>query len=173
MGCKCCTHKTNYFRRYDEKSQFYQVQHDRPLLNEHVPMFTHLWFYQKSLTDPFKVKLTWNSQKKRKLAIPREQNYLAWLMKNNKTVFSKRIMLNSLAGCLTELCTSDFYWILFSFRLSLTFWLRYQLLTFFQAASQILLLRHFQNNYQIWLYKLNLMCEEVSYQIINIYFSCQ
>ena len=33
---------------------------------------------------------------------------------------------------------------------------------------KILLLRYSQNNYQIWLYKLNLMCEEISYQIINI-----
>ena len=32
---------------------------------------------------------------------------------------------------------------------------------------KILLLRYSQNNYQIWLYKLNLMCEELSYQIIN------
>ena len=32
---------------------------------------------------------------------------------------------------------------------------------------KILLLRHFQNNYQFWLYKLNLMCEELSYQIIT------
>ena len=31
----------------------------------------------------------------------------------------------------------------------------------------ILLLRHSQKNYQMWLYKLNLMCEGLSYQIIN------
>ena len=33
--------------------------------------------------------------------------------------------------------------------------------------TKILLLRHSQNNYQMWLYKLSLMCEELSYQIIN------
>ena len=33
--------------------------------------------------------------------------------------------------------------------------------------TKILLLRHSQNNYQMWLYKLNLMCEEFFYQIIN------
>ena len=32
---------------------------------------------------------------------------------------------------------------------------------------KILQLRHSQNNYQIWLHKLNLMCEELHYQIIN------
>ena len=32
---------------------------------------------------------------------------------------------------------------------------------------KILLLRHSQNNYQIWLCKLNLMCGELSCQIIN------
>ena len=32
---------------------------------------------------------------------------------------------------------------------------------------KILLHRHSQNNYQIWLYKVNLMCEELSYQIIH------
>ena len=36
------------------------------------------------------------------------------------TLFPQK-MLESLAGCLTELCTSDFYWIFFSFRLSLIF----------------------------------------------------
>ena len=30
-----------------------------------------------------------------------------------------------------------------------------------------LLLRHPQNNYRMWLYQLNLMCEELSYQITN------
>ena len=34
---------------------------------------------------------TWNSQEKIKLAIPCEQNYVAWLFKNRKTVFSKLI----------------------------------------------------------------------------------
>ena len=34
-------------------------------------------------------------------------------------------------------------------------------------ADQILLLRHSQNNYQMWLNKLSLMCEELSHQIIN------
>ena len=33
---------------------------------------------------------------------------------------------------------------------------------------KIPLLRYSQNNYQIWLFKLNLMCEELSYQTINI-----
>ena len=32
---------------------------------------------------------------------------------------------------------------------------------------EILLLRHSSKNYQIWLYKLNLMCEELPYQLIN------
>ena len=32
---------------------------------------------------------TWNSHEKIKSAIPREQNYAAWLVKNGKTVFSK------------------------------------------------------------------------------------
>ena len=36
---------------------------------------------------------------------------------------------------------------------------------------KIVLLRYSQSNYQIWLYKLNLMCDELSYQIK--YFSCQ
>ena len=35
------------------------------------------------------------------------------------------------------------------------------------SPTKILLLRHSQNNYQMWLYKLNLMCEGLSYQIIN------
>ena len=30
-------------------------------------------------------------------------------------------------------------------------------------TTNILLLRHSQNNYQMWLYKLSLMCEELSY----------
>ena len=33
---------------------------------------------------------------------------------------------------------------------------------------KIPLLRYSQNNYQIWLFKLNVMCEELSYQTINI-----
>ena len=33
---------------------------------------------------------------------------------------------------------------------------------------KIILLRYSRSNYQIWLYKLNLMCQELSYQIINI-----
>ena len=45
-------------------------------------------------------------------------------------------MLESLDGCLTELCASDFYWIFFSFRLSLIFYLRYQFSAFFQAVFQ-------------------------------------
>ena len=38
-------------------------------------------------------------------------------------------------------------------------------------AMKIVLLRYSQNNYQIWLYRLNLMCDELSYQIK--YFSYQ
>ena len=34
-------------------------------------------------------KAIWNSWEKIKLAIPREQDYVAWLVKNEKTVFSK------------------------------------------------------------------------------------
>ena len=45
-------------------------------------------------------------------------------------------ILESLAGCLTELCASDFYWMFFSFRLSLIFQLRYHFPAFFQAAFQ-------------------------------------
>ena len=33
---------------------------------------------------------------------------------------------------------------------------------------KILLLRYSQNNYQTWLYKLNLICDELFYQITNI-----
>ena len=33
---------------------------------------------------------------------------------------------------------------------------------------KIHLLRYSQNKYQIWLHKLNLMCEELFFQIINI-----
>ena len=40
---------------------------------------------------------------------------------------------------------------------------------FFDILASLSISRGFsQNNYQIWLYKLNLMCEELSYQIINI-----
>ena len=40
---------------------------------------------------------------------------------------------------------------------------------FFDILASLSISRgFFQNNYQIWLYKLNLMCEELSYQIINI-----
>ena len=35
-------------------------------------------------------------------------------------------------------------------------------------SMKILLLRYPQNNYQIWIYKLNLMREELCYQIISI-----
>ena len=45
-------------------------------------------------------------------------------------------MLDSLAGCLSELRASDFYLIFFSFRLSLIFYLRYQFPAFFQAVFQ-------------------------------------
>ena len=36
-------------------------------------------------------------------------------------LFVKSRMLDSLAGCLTGICASNFYWIFFSFRLSLIF----------------------------------------------------
>ena len=66
------------------------------------------------------------------------------------------------------------FWFLLNFLLfplSFICYPRYQFPTFFQAAFQadkILLLRYSKNNYPIWLYNLNLMCEEISYQIINI-----
>ena len=53
---------------------------------------------------------------------------------NIKEVWPK--ILESLAGCLTELCTSDFYWIFSSFQRPLIFSLRYQFPTFFQTAFQ-------------------------------------
>ena len=82
-------------------------------------------------------------------------------------------MLESLARCLTELYASDFYWIFFSFRLSLIFYLCYQFPAFLKRCfrpMKILLLRYSQNKYQLYncLYKLNLMREKLSYQIINI-----
>ena len=36
------------------------------------------------------------------------------------------------------------------------------------GRMKILQLRYSQNNYQIWLHKLNLICGELSYQIISI-----
>ena len=33
--------------------------------------------------------------------------------------------------------------------------------------TKILLVRHSRNNYQLWLYELNLMCEELSYEVID------
>ena len=53
-------------------------------------IFTPLWFDKKSLTDlSIQGIAMWNSQEKIKSAIPHEQNYAAWLVKNGKTVFSK------------------------------------------------------------------------------------
>ena len=46
----------------------------------------------------------------------------------------------------------------------------YQFLAFFQMffkSPKILQFRNSQNNYQIRPYKLNLMCEKLSYQFIN------
>ena len=80
-------------------------------------------------------------------------------------------MLDSLFGCLRELCASDFHWIFFSFWLSLIFSFAINFPRFFKRhfrPMKIFLLRYSQNNYQIWLYKLKLMCEELSYQIISI-----
>ena len=72
-------------------------------------------------------------------------------------------ILESLNGCLTELCASDFYWIFFSsFAISFP---RFSKGLF--KPMNILQLRHSQNNWQVWLDKLNLMWEELSYQIIN------
>ena len=80
-------------------------------------------------------------------------------------------MLKSLAGCLTELSASDFYWIFFFIS------------TFFDILALLSISRVFSSDfsgrrksycldiprtiYQMWLYKLNLMCEGLSYQIIN------
>ena len=60
-------------------------------------------------------KLTAASTKKWKLA-----NH-GLKSRNNEVGIIKPRMLESLAECLTELCASDFYWIFFSFRLSLIF----------------------------------------------------
>ena len=43
----------------------------------------------KNLWQSIQGIATWNSREKIKSAIPREQNYVAWLVKNGKTVFSK------------------------------------------------------------------------------------
>ena len=78
--------------------------------------------------------------------------------------------LENLAGWVTELCTFDFYWILnFGFLWYSSFVINF--LRFFKRyfwPTKILLLRYSQNNYQICLYKLNLMCKEFCYEIINI-----
>ena len=79
-------------------------------------------------------------------------------------------ILQRLAVCLTELSASDFYWMFFSFRLSWYFSFIINFPRFFKRLfrpTKILLLRHSQNSYQMLLYKLNLMCEELFYQIIN------
>ena len=82
-------------------------------------------------------------------------------------------MLESLAGCLTELCAPDFYWIFFSFRLFIfsysSFFIDFpRFYKRYFRPIKILLQIYSQNNYQIWLHKLNLMYEELFYQIINI-----
>ena len=66
---------------------------------------------------------------------------------------------------------SNFYWISFHFGF---LWYSSFVIDFprfykwYFRQMKILLLRYSQNNYQIWLHKLNLMCEELFYQIINI-----
>ena len=72
-------------------------------------------------------------------------------------------ILETLAVCLTELWVSDFYWVFFLWYSSFVI----NFPRFFEVAFQADDLRHSQNNYQIRLYKLNSMCEELSYQIIN------
>ena len=81
-----------------------------------------------------------------------------------------KIILESLTGCLTELCALDFYWISinFGFLWYSSFVINFP--RFFKPLfwlMKVLLLRYSQNNYQIWWYKLNVMCEELSYQNIN------
>ena len=77
------------------------------------------------------------------------------------------ILPYSFAGCLTELCVSDFYSIFFSFRHSLIFQIRHQFTAFSQVAFQADENPPAWTNYQTSLYKSNLMCEELSYQIID------
>ena len=60
-------------------------------------------------------------------------------------------------------CSSRFSFLWYSsFVINFTCFLKWLL-----RPIKFLLLRHFQSNYQIRLYKLNLLCEELSYQIIN------
>ena len=82
------------------------------------------------------------------------------------TVLSR--MLDNLAGYLTELCASDFYWIVFSFHFLLYSSFVINFMRFFKG-----ILGRWKSSYsdiprEIWLYKLNLMREKLSYQIINI-----
>ena len=68
------------------------------------------------------------------------------------------------------LSASDFHWIFCSFRLSLNSRFVINFPRFFKPLfrpTKILLLRYSQNNYQMWLYKLSLICEELSYQFSN------
>ena len=51
-------------------------------------IFTPLW-YDKNFDRSLQGIATWNSWGKIKSAIPHEQNYVAPLVKNGKTVFSK------------------------------------------------------------------------------------
>ena len=79
--------------------------------------------------------------------------------------------LESLAGCITNLCASDFYWIFFSFQIHFIFQFCYRFLAFFKCffnPEEILLFKHSQTNYQVRLYKLNSICEKLSYQLLNI-----
>ena len=97
--------------------------------------------------------------------------YLKNLKSKRTTSLLQPRMLEMLAGCLTELCASHFYWIFFHFGF---LWYSSFVINFprffkrYFRPMKILPLRYPQNNYQIWLYKLNLMCEELFYQIINI-----
>ena len=52
-------------------------------------------------------------------------------------LFTKKIILESLAGFLMELCESDFFLIFSSFQFPLIFQLRYQFPVFFQAAFRV------------------------------------
>ena len=77
-------------------------------------------------------------------------------------------MLESLAWCFTGVWASDFFWIFFSisasFDILASLSISVVLPSLFQVGD-ILLFRHFHNNYQIRLYKINVICEKLSCQI--------
>ena len=58
------------------------------------------------------------------------------VIRKNSNILNDGKDVRQLSECLTELCTSDFYLIFFSFWLSLIFKLRYQFPAFFQAVFQ-------------------------------------